>query len=507
MGKLLALVVVLTLFRFAYIGWFDLIPDEAYYWSWSLAPDWCYFDQPAGIAWADKFFTTLFGDTARGVRAGAVILGLIGTLFVYLLARKVDLSKKEAAVSAALFHLVPLFAAGHVLMLHDTVMLCALAVAFYFFTRGVFENRIVFWLGGGVFMALALYAKFSAALLAIGLLIFIGLSKPRRALLLSPGPYLGAVVCAILFAPVILWNARHEWIALLAVQRLAQEENWTVVKAAYNFLDFLGSQAGLITPILFIMILAASFGVFKKRKDPVNEKRLYLACLFWGVFGYFIFQSFRAKVQGNWAAMAYLPGLLLVVNYQAAKIREGNVRWKRWWPIGIGLAIFATAVIHIQPVYPIIPLPQGKDMTDQVYGYEKLGRHVNEILVQHPDLKLITRRYQVASELQFYVKGHPEIYVANYSTRGNQYDLINDWVALEGKSALYVDVILRSSSILAHFETENRLPSFFRKRRGRPIQEIHLTILKSFHINGPLESYFKAPLSSSAATIRNRLAQ
>ena len=63
----------------------------------------------------------------------------------------------------------------------------------------------------GIFMGLALDSKYTSVLLgmAVGLAL---LSVPEgRRQLLTPWPWLSAMLAAAVFAPVVYWNARHHW--------------------------------------------------------------------------------------------------------------------------------------------------------------------------------------------------------------------------------------------------------------------------------------------------------
>jgi 4-amino-4-deoxy-L-arabinose transferase-like glycosyltransferase len=501
---LLILLLALTLFRVWYVGQFDLTPDEAYYWTWSQKLDWCYYDQPAGVAVANALFTGVFGNTTRGVRLGAIILGLIGTWFAYAMARRLGFAEREASVSAGALHLIPLLSSGHVLMLHDTVMAAAAAGLLYFLSRAFFEGGRIFWLASGLFAALALYAKFSAVLLAIGVAGFVLLSPRHRNVLATSGPYLAAVTAGALFAPVIAWNAKHQWIAALAVGKLSNDPNLTLGGRLLNVLDFLGSQAGLVSPILLVMMLIAAVSAIRRIRTEEGERVAFLAMLFVGVFAYFCLQGLRAKVQGNWAALAYLPGTLLLVKHVYARIDEGSKGWAIWSKIGAGLAIATTFVLFLQPLVKIVPMPTGLDLTDQVHGWQELAERVDLELAERPDAVLSARRYQIASELQFYCKGHPEPYVANWSSRGNQYDLWNDWRGLQGRTVLYADYQGRSGKYWRHFAGTQEQPDFIRKRGEQAIQPVHLTFLEGFEFRGDLELYFTDPLAYSVEKIHAR---
>ena len=496
---LLLFLAAITLFRVAYIGLFELTPDEAYYWAWSTEMDWAYYDQPAGIAAMDALAVRIFGATGWGLRMGAIVLGLIGTILIYLSCLRLGFSKGEACFSVALLQIIPLFAASQVLMLHDTVLFAAVALLLYSLIRAIFEESTTWWCVSGVAGAVALYAKVSAVLFALGIVAFVLLSPRYRKLFRHPGPYLAAGICSLLFAPVIYWNSKNEWITALAVRKLTHSGssgNWEPIK---TFFDYIGSQAILISPVILGMILLVSWRTMVQIKKKENDKEVFLASLFLAVFGYFLIQSIFSKVQGNWAAFGYLPGLLLLVKTSSDKIRV------RTWAIAIGFALLITLLFTLQPVVRVIPMPKGMDITDQVYGWEGLAKRVDSELAKRPDIQIVARKYQVAGELMFYCKGHPSIYVVNSSNRGNQFDLWNDWSALVGKSVLYVDIAKSGGKHWRHYGSHERLPDYIRTRDGRDVQTIYLTILEDFHIEGPLEKYFVDPLKFSADKIRRKL--
>ena len=73
---LTALIGGFMLLRLALAATVPLLPQEAYYWQWSLEPDWSYFDHPPLVAWSIAASTALFGQTSFGVKAAAVAWSL-----------------------------------------------------------------------------------------------------------------------------------------------------------------------------------------------------------------------------------------------------------------------------------------------------------------------------------------------------------------------------------------------------------------------------------------------
>jgi len=74
-------------------------------------------------------------------------------------------------------------------------------------------------------------------------------------------------------------------------------------------------------------------------------------------------------------------------------------------------------------------------------------------------------RYQIASELEFYLPGQPRVYCLNAFGRGNQYDFTNDYQGLGGKDVLLVSEYPIPEKLAQKFEKVNfpvKLQIFFR---------------------------------------------
>ena len=140
-----AVLLPLSLLRLALAAQVDLIPDEAYYWSWSLHPDWCYWDQPAGIAWAILLWTKLFGDSVLALRALGTLCSTATSFFIFALLRRV-LDSRSAFWSVVVMQIVPLFAAGAMLILHDSLLLLFAAIAWWAAVVAVQSDRPRWWL-------------------------------------------------------------------------------------------------------------------------------------------------------------------------------------------------------------------------------------------------------------------------------------------------------------------------------------------------------------------------
>ena len=73
------------LLRLAFAGAVDLIPEEAYYWTYAQHLDLGYLDHPPMVAWLVWLGAALFGDTEIGVRAPALACWAVTAVLVFRL--------------------------------------------------------------------------------------------------------------------------------------------------------------------------------------------------------------------------------------------------------------------------------------------------------------------------------------------------------------------------------------------------------------------------------------
>jgi hypothetical protein len=165
------------------------------------------------------------------------------------------------------------------------------------------------------------------------------------------------------------------------------------------------------------------------------------------VYLFFQVLSFATKVQANWAAHAY---------FTAAVAAAG---WAETWPVwgrrrhvtrrlnGLLLAsIILPAVLLPVAFFPEllgpfgIRVPAALDLVGQrLRGWPELGRAVGEVMPSTPNTPfLLSDRYQIASELAFYVEAQPQVFNVNLGRRMNQYDVWGGWNTLKGRDGLFV---------------------------------------------------------------------
>jgi undecaprenyl-diphosphatase len=438
--RLFIFLLMFSLFRIYYIqnGPLDLSPDEAHYWEWSRRLDLSYYSKGPMIAYLIYLSTSIFGDTVCGIRIMAVIFSALSSILLYSLGKNLY-DGKVGLSSAILLQLVPLFSAFGVLFTIDSPFIFFWVLSLFLFWKAINrkalsmmrneskENEInpshitdhsslIYWRFLGLSIGLGLLTKYTMAFFYPCAFLFLLLSKEYRKLLLTKGPYIAFIISLLVFSPVIIWNVNHDWITFkhTAGQTHIAEGIRISLK---SFFEFLGSQFGVITPLLLILMAVSVWRLRKKSEG---------AFLFWfliPVTAFFLLKSMQAKVQANWALPGYLSGIVAFSAFYLKRIHSEGKGIKILIAAAVLLSVIITAMAH----YPsILNLPVKQDPTSRLCGWKALGVEVTKIHKQmsvNRPVFIFSDRYQVSSELAFYVKGHPVTYCINLGRRMNQYDL------------------------------------------------------------------------------------
>lgn len=429
-------------------GRWPLDAEEAQYWEWSRRLDWSYYSKGPMVAYLIALSTRLGGNTEFWVRLPAVALGigLAGT--AYLLARRIFQSERAGLLSVILLSLMPLYVAGIILMTADTPFIFFWALASLFLCRALKRRSQGSWYGAGIAFGLGLLSKYTMLMLLPCVLLWLLVSPNLRPWLRRREPYEAALLGFLIFSPVLVWNARHGWVSSHHVftQAGGGGFHWTVA-SLLGGLEFVGAQVLLGGIFLFVLMALAVAWAWREGLRQGRDDLLLLACISAPVFLYFMMWSSATKGQGNWAAHAYFTAVVAVAGWAETWPRMTDRRRVTRRLNALLLASIITPAVLI-PVFVVLDLwtpfglriPTRLDLVSKrLRGWPELGQVVSAVeRGTTPPLFLLSDRYQIASELAFYVEGQPHVYTANLGRRMNQYDLWGGWDALRGRDGLFV---------------------------------------------------------------------
>ena len=470
-------------------------PDETYYWDWSRNLSAGYFDHPGGLALLIRVGALVLspfgaGDSTLAVRLGSIVSGWVAALATIAIARRLA-GDRAALICAIVISVLPLAAAGLILATPDAPVLAATAVGLYCVVRALESDvgssaSLGWWTLTGVALVLAFCSKYTSIFLPVGVVVAILTRPSLRQRLREPGPYLACIVATLVFSPVLVWNAHHGWISFTFQLKhgLARPEGSPLRAAWRHEGDFFGGQAGLASPILFVMLAMATFRALGRRRPEErrddettavtsgahDDARYVLAWVALISFGFFVYSALRQRVEPNWPAPAYIPAMALLAT------TAWSPKATKWLRAGIIFAAVMSVVIYVQGIAPILPLAPRKDPIARAFGWREMTQQADDVVKavnaeRHTSTWLAGDRYQEASVLAFYTPSHPRVFATNLSGRPNQYDLWPRFTDL-AKPGDNLVIVLDDSEITNPHDAIKALAPFFSEARRGPLAEL-----------------------------------
>lgn len=417
----------------------DLVPDEAYYWDWSRHLDYGYYSKPPLIAWLIAASTSIFGNVDWAVRLPAVFCSTLALLFGYLLTQRM-FDARVGFWGVVLAIGAPGSAALGMFMTIDAPLLCCWCAALYAFWR-LLERKgdwPWWWAASVLSVGIGLLAKQTMLCFLPLAGLFILISPDHRRELSRASFWLWGLASVVFLAPVLYWNSQHGWITLEHTRgHFGAKGETSLAKHAVWGLEFLASQAGVVSPLtwlLFIIVLTAAV-LMLRRLAP--RERYLVAFSALPLLGVAIL-SFLQRVQPNWPAPFYVSGLILVVAWGLAEIQitKRIAGWRKAFAPAMCLGL-ATCVLTYAMPFAIdwLGLTGGRlDPTVRLRGWRELAMDLELELQQFPDpektLFIAATSRTECGPLAFYLPSHPQIYRWNPGHVDSQYDI---WGGPRGK--------------------------------------------------------------------------
>ncbi|MGA2915189.1 MAG: glycosyltransferase family 39 protein [Sedimentisphaerales bacterium] len=425
---LMVFLVGLSLFRIWYIVAVpnELSGDEALYWQCSRNLDWCYATKGPGVAFCIWCTRMALGNTELGVRASAIILSFGSSLILYLLGNRLY-NSRVGVFSAALFQVTPIFAFFGIGITTDPSFIFMWLLSLLLMHWAWKTASPLAWGLLGLAVGMGILCKYTMVAFFLPALLLLAFSPARRQLL-SPWPYLALILCLAVISPLVLWNLHHGWVNFF--HNIGQTQMSMGLRASLmDFLAFVGSQLGIVTPLLLVMMVWA---MFKLRRQDLFSFWFSIPLLF-----LFLIKSLQGKVQANWALCCYLTGLISFSAYFLDRFSTLNIRLRRLTVAAVTLAVCCTILLH---VVCMITFPSNLDPLKKVHrGSVQLGHEVARLAQNlKPQRFIFSDGYMTASLLAFYVDGQPTTYCVNLGRRFNPFDFWPTFHELLGYDAVFV---------------------------------------------------------------------
>ena len=363
-GRLVAILILATAaLRLGLGTLIGLSVDESYAVVMSRRVALSYYDHPPFLFWIPRLAAWLTGSESQAAVRLPFILMFMGTTWLtYRLGARLfnERAGLWAAVglNLALFFTLPV--AGWVLpdgplLFWSVAAVHCLVAATICDGRGpaapdeggprIVARSTLAWAGFGLLAGLALLSKYHAAFLLAGAGLFLLTSKEHRPWLARPQPYLAFVLALVVFSPVLIWNATHDWASIRfqggrAVPLEAEQDT--------PLLGAIAGQAAWMLPWIWVPLLVVMLDAL--RRGPREPRRWLPFCLGVGPVAFFtIVAGFGRRGLPHWEAPGYFMLLPVLGEWVAERLEHGS-RWIRGWLWASTIGLLAALVLIVTQV-------------------------------------------------------------------------------------------------------------------------------------------------------------
>jgi 4-amino-4-deoxy-L-arabinose transferase-like glycosyltransferase len=435
----LALVAAMTVLRGIYAGFTDLRMDEAYYWTWSKESALSFLDHPPMIAWFIRFGTVIFGDTSFGARFAGLVVMLATQGLLADIVWRVTRDVRAAIIVVAMMEASLYYGLLTTKVVPDVPLVLFVTAMVWALVRLAVSNDARWWLAAGMFAGLAALSKFTVAMLLPAVLAFTFVPAWRGRWLRSPYPWAAAMIALLLFAPVLIWNAEHDWASFRfqAVRATAAHP-----LSLRTLGEFVGMQFGLVGFVMLPVILtgvALTAWRGYRSKEPVA---VLLSTAVIVPFLYFLWKSLSLRVGDTW------PTFIWPLGFAAAAINLAMLRQERWSASFIAMSFrwariaivtgvaFVVAVIAYYLAAPFNLIGRTDPVGGEA-GFQPVIERIDAELAKTGASWIATTDYRTYAMLRWFL--HDRVPVVQINERGRYQGFrAPDMALIAGRVGLYV---------------------------------------------------------------------
>lgn len=297
--RILNLLVIVLFIKLVFALIFPLVGDEAYYWFWGQNLQLSYFDHPGMVAWLAALSDYLpITPKWAATRLVFVALSMI-TFFVWI---KVFIQYRqhsknllhELNIFTIFFMLNPFLGLGSVLITPDAPLLLFWGLSSYFVLKIIREQKSVHYALLGASLGLGFCSKYHIVLFPLVTLVALYFEKNLK-IFFSKKTFITVLFGLLFCLPVLIWNYQNDFISFKFQLNHGLNE-----PRPYQFWwtsTYVLGQILLFNPVLVFAL------IFNFKKSLFNISAL-------GQWAFFLYSSFKAKVEANWPQTSHVLGLI-----------------------------------------------------------------------------------------------------------------------------------------------------------------------------------------------------
>lgn len=367
--------------------------------------DWGYVSYPPVTPFFARLGLEIFGESLRGLRVLPSIAQGIVMVLASLMARDMGGKRGAQLLAAVAVFITPVSLMGGTLIMYFSFDYLWWVLVAFFLVRLLATQDPRYWLGIGAAIGLGMMTKYTMAFWVIGLVAAVLLTEMRE-YLRSKWLYLGAGLALLIFLPNLIWQLRHDLIALEYLSSIhARDVEWGRAR------DFLPNQLYETTNPFSLPLWTTGLSLFL---FGASMKRFRaLGWMFVVTFGLFLITQGRSYYTGPSYVMLLAAGAVWFEGWLGR-------RAERTRRLGLGLLWGAQligsliGIVLMKPVAPInSPLWEvtssiNEEVVEMV-GWQDLTAKVAEIYRSIPETEkpltvILAGNYGEAGALDLYGK-------------------------------------------------------------------------------------------------------
>lgn len=294
-----------------------LLPDEAYYWVWSLHPQLSYFDHPPVVAWLFRFSHYL---PDYFVRLPFILVGHITLAIWILILKKLYFSEGSLGKWFAIAAISPFIGFGSLMGTPDVPLIFFWSLSLYLLIISLRDPSLTKYILFGCSLGFGFLSKYHMVLFVPSMFLYLWQQKEWKSIQWRWVP-LTIVTGLFTCLPVLIWNFKNDFASIKfqldhGFGGESYDPFWT-----YSFI--LG-QIFLVFPPIFL----------KSVRSKWNHPLFFFA---WVPMVFFLLTSSRNLVEANWPIMSY-PAIFALATYN--QVTNKNIIWKYlFWIIALVFVI------------------------------------------------------------------------------------------------------------------------------------------------------------------------
>jgi 4-amino-4-deoxy-L-arabinose transferase-like glycosyltransferase len=420
----LLLIAVATLLRLGWCAALEPATDEAYHWQYARHPELSYFDHPPMTMLAIRAGIAACGGWVHplSLRLGFIFL-CAGSTWILFRWTSRSFGDRAGFWAATGFTLTYYFTSyGGTFAMPDSPLLFFALLTWWQAGIALDDResrgaRLRAWLLTGVGFGGAMLSKYHGILLPAGVVAYALITPGQRRVLATPGPYLAVLIGAVMFMPVIVWNAQNEWASFKFQGGRAASGDVPVLHG--------GPLVWLVGPILLLFpwIWFWLVGELLRRLGrfpPAGPERFCVVLAVAPLLFFFVSSCFNGMFFPHWPLLGFVP-LYPLVGARWASLRVQSPRtFAVIVSIWIGGAVLILNLQLLQARTGIIPVPPTVDVTKAYSGWNSVADELDSRgLLDDPDLFLFTNQWDHSGELAFAIRNRrPVTCYHSFDARG-----------------------------------------------------------------------------------------